>query len=70
MALRKRNPWAGRRAPAPWTHSELEELKAMSACGLACEFWNVALPGRGFGDIANKRLELREAGELILAPPL
>jgi hypothetical protein len=52
-----------RRAPAsPFTAAEDAELVRMVACGLASDFWHIGLPDRPFGEIADRRLQLIQAG--------
>lgn len=44
--------------PTPWTAAEDEKLAEICAIGLAADHWHLALPGRRFGDIATRRLDL------------
>jgi hypothetical protein len=54
----------------PFTPDEDKELVAAARCGLAVEFYSAAIPGRTTGELLERRLQLREAGELELAPLL
>lgn len=51
----------------PWTETEDKALIDMCRIGLASEYWQTTLPERDFGDITDRRLALREAGQLQLA---
>lgn len=54
----------------PFTEAEDRELIAIARCGLAIEFWKGAIPERPIGELLERRLQLREAGELELARPI
>lgn len=62
----KRRPYwkQPRPIPAPWTQAEEAELIQMCRCGLSCDYYKTALPNRTFGEILEKRLSLREAGQI------
>jgi|TARA_Y100000815_G_scaffold141107_1_gene127664 hypothetical protein len=56
-----------RRAKAPaaaFTLEEDAELKDMVRIGLDCNYYQVGLPDRGFGEILERRLQLIENGQL------
>ena len=57
MARRARKPLHDVPAP-PWTAAEDEKLAEICSIGLASGHWHLALPGRRFGDIATRRLDL------------
>lgn len=42
----------------PWTAAEDALLRQMVADGLSCDGWAAMLPGRSFGEIAERRLDL------------
>jgi hypothetical protein len=44
--------------PRAWTAAEDEKLREICAIGLASDHWHLALPGRTFGEIAERRLDL------------
>jgi hypothetical protein len=46
----------------PWTPAEDDKIVEVTRIGLASDLWHHALPGRTFGEIAERRLQLREAG--------
>ncbi len=55
----------GRRSPVPvrpWTEAEDEKVVEIAQTGLSSDHWHLALPGRTFGQIAERRLQLQEAG--------
>jgi hypothetical protein len=54
--------WKRRAPAAPFTPAEDAELARMVACGLASDFWHLGLPDRPFGEIAERRLQLIQAG--------
>jgi hypothetical protein len=54
----------------PFSAEEDRELVSMARCGLAVEFYSAALPARPLGELLERRLQLKEKGELELAPPL
>jgi hypothetical protein len=60
--MARHRPHQRRDQAAPFTPSEDAELARMVGCGLASDFWHVGLPGRRFGEIAERRLQLIEAG--------
>jgi hypothetical protein len=51
----------------PFTPEEDQEIKNMARCGLAVDFYPAAVPGRTLPELLERRLVLREAGELQLA---
>lgn len=55
--------------PRPWTPEEDEKVAEIARIGLASDHWTLALPGRTFGEIAERRLSLREQG-LCPMPPI
>lgn len=63
--MRKPRSWRRRPiAASPFTQDEDHELKQMVRCGLDCDFYQVGLPHRSFGEILERRLQLIQAGEL------
>jgi hypothetical protein len=54
----------------PWTAEEDAEVIAIANCGVNSWAWQTNLPDRSFGEIAERRLELREAGEAGRPTPL
>lgn len=52
--------WRRRQYPKAWTPEEDKALADMIRCGLSVDYY--ALPGRSFGEILDRRLELVEAG--------
>jgi len=54
----------------PFTPDEDRELISMAACGLAVDFYPAAIPTRSLAELLERRLQLREKGELELAPLL
>lgn len=56
-------PPGGRR---PWTPEEDRRLGEMMAVGLSSDFWSTALPERSFGEIAERRLELKPETAALL----
>jgi hypothetical protein len=42
----------------PWTPEEDQKLRDMMAVGLISDAWASALPGRRFGEICERRLDL------------
>ena len=50
---RRRQP-----VPVPFTDDEDAKLRDMIGCGLASDFWKDALPGRSFGEIADRAFTL------------
>lgn len=68
--MRRRNPtWTPRRT-RPFTPQEDQELCQMVRCGLSAEFYKDNLPGRAFGEIVDRRLDLIKAGVLRRARPI
>lgn len=56
VRLRRR---ARRRVPyAPWTAEEDAVLAEMVRVGVSSDFWTSLLPGRTFGEMAARRLDL------------
>lgn len=66
---RPNRAWSRRRA-APFTPAEDAELCQMVRCGLAVEFYKDQLPGRPFGEILSRRLDLIESGRVTMPAPL
>lgn len=65
--------WSRRRrsAPlAPFTAQEDAELAQMVRCGLSCDYYRSHLPGRTFGEILDRRLQLIQSGQLQRAAPI
>lgn len=64
-----RNRWKNRLNShlIPWTQDEDTALIDMCRVGLDSHYWQSNLPERDFGDITDRRLMLREAGQLQLA---
>lgn len=54
----------------PWTPEEESKLIEIASIGLDSAFWHLALPNRRFGEIADRRLELREAGLISYPRPI
>lgn len=54
----------------PFTAAEDAEIVRITRCGLANEFWPVALPARSFSEIITRRLELIEQGQCPRPQPL
>jgi hypothetical protein len=54
----------------PFTEAEDKELKALATVGLSVDYWKAAIPDRQLGELLERRLQLREAGELELARPI
>jgi hypothetical protein len=54
----------------PFTPDEDRELIALAAVGLSVDYWQRAIPERPLGELLERRLQLREAGELQLAREL
>jgi hypothetical protein len=67
MARRRRNPQRVRQQARPWAPDEERLLIDAVSCGLSSYFWRYAFPDRQFGEIADRRLELIEAGVVRLA---
>jgi hypothetical protein len=70
MARRRHRTSAPIRYARPFTPEEDRELVAMAACGLAVDFYPAAIPSRSLAELLERRLVLREKGELELAPLL
>lgn len=66
---RPNRAWSRRRHP-PFTPEEDRELCQMVRCGLASEYYQASLPGRPFGEILERRLQLIETGQLQRAGEL
>lgn len=43
----------------PWSDDEDQRLRFMLGCGLAADFWKTEFPDRRFGEVLERRLELR-----------
>lgn len=70
MARRRHRTSAPVRTWRPFTPEEDKELISMARCGLAVDFYPTAIPGRELVELLERRLQLREKGELELAPLL
>lgn len=62
-----KRPWP---EPKPWTPEEEARLIDAAGCGLSCDYWKDIFPDRRFGDVADKALNLREAGQLRYPRPI
>ncbi|HQS70010.1 MAG: hypothetical protein B7Y36_08315 [Novosphingobium sp. 28-62-57] len=65
--MRRRNPTWTHRRTRPFTPAEDQELCQMVRCGLSIEFYKDNLPGRSFGEIIARRLDLIKAGAVQMA---
>lgn len=54
------------RTSLPWTADEDEKVRYIARTGVIADAWPAILPGRVFGEIVDRRLELG----LKTAPPL
>lgn len=70
MARRRHRTSAPIRIARPFTPEEDRELVSMAACGLAVDFYPAVIPSRSLPELLERRLVLRERGELELAPLL
>lgn len=70
MARRRHRTSAAIALSRPFTADEDRELIAAAGCGLAVDFYPAAFPDRRLGELLERRLQLRERGELQLARPL
>lgn len=70
MRRRRHRTSAPIRIAAPFTPEEDQKLKEIAAIGLAVDFYAAAIPGRPLPELLDRRLQLRERGELQLAPLL
>jgi hypothetical protein len=70
MARRRHRTSAPIRHARPFTPEEDRKLADMAGCGLAVEFYPTVIPDRPLGELLDRRLQLREKGELQLAPLL
>lgn len=64
-ALRAAHRYSPSDGQPPWTEEEDETLREITALGLVSDAWPSALPGRRFGEIAERRLDLG-----LKSPPL
>lgn len=60
----RRRRWV-RPIPPAWTKEEEEKLQEISRIGLTCDCWKSVFPERTFGDVAEKRLIMREEGRIV-----
>lgn len=51
----------------PWTQAEDDKLVEMAAVGASSDTWERCFPRRTFGEVADRRAQLRDAGTLKLA---
>lgn len=70
--MRTPKSWRERdkRTPEPWTEAEDERVIDIANCGVALCFAMDFLPDRTFGEIVERRLQLREAGRAGFPTPL
>lgn len=45
--------------PKPWTAEEDASLADICRIGLSSDYWTMAIPGRSFGEIAERRHDLK-----------
>lgn len=64
-----RTKWK-RPIPQPWSKEEEEKLQEISRIGLTCDCWKSVFPDRTFGDVAEKRLTMREEGRITYPRPI
>ena len=50
----------------PWSDDEDGQLIEVAQAGLCCTKWDAIFPDRRFGDIAERRMELVDAGRIKL----
>jgi hypothetical protein len=72
---RHRPRYPSRRGPQPlerqpWTPDDDAKLIDMVRIGLCVDYYGPSFPDRRFGDILERRLELREAGIVRKPAPL
>lgn len=59
-----------RPVPQPWSPEEEKQLQDACRAGLSCDYWKTVFPDRTFGDVAEKRLTMREQGLIIYPRPI
>lgn len=62
MAGRVRRRRTKRPPTAPFTEAEDAKVVEITQIGLSSDLWHLALPERTFGEIVERRLQLRERG--------
>lgn len=60
---RRRRVWTQAR---PWSEEEDARLADMVALGVTSDAWPVQLPGRTFGEVAERRLDLGLSPRILI----
>ncbi|WP_225205073.1 hypothetical protein [Novosphingobium huizhouense] len=70
MTIPRRKPAWSRPLAVPFTPQEDEALCQMVRVGLSCDYWQAQLPGRTFGELLERRMDLIDRGVLRSARPI